>query len=566
MSVNATEINCNSELQQERKAEQARNRFVWNEFELTQTLKVAGAFDSEVYFSRMYALAAIAKHKGYKLSSPENAFKLEKLLLNQDPEHVCSSEHCIQLNMKRGQPYRDPATGHVHHASGAVYFCRDYGNIHLCVAGKACDRMAILPEDPTGGYVCLVTCQYKGTAISSRPKYELDQRVGQKDLDAIERADEAAGHDPGGIYVDPTNEETELRDKFYADKKWREENFNPATNLQVLQQYKLKNQGLGMLYNATGAQSVEELAHHLATQQAEAEQYLRSESKRYREGNAPRVRAKRYTPTVPRSELTPDQRSEQYLKRLEGKEEVLQLIIDFVTGSNAKRFLIGEARAEAREIGNKKVNSVLKRNSKKRFSALECYTIWLRAAQPKLRPRPQQWRLPVADVSMYVQAMQRLWHIVSYSPHARDRSIRKKHPLNFTKVAFGMLYTIGFTGLICDCTLPQDILEISEVQRETQLFRIVRRFPVVMMPLRKALGEILLPEADVQLLCNWKGSGVKYDKQVVFQGKSLLIECYNSIVSELKRKLAEELTADPTKAAVLLQQYVDSCLGSKLVL
>ena len=560
--MKATDINCNSELIRERKEQQQRDELVWNRFRLVQELKQTQKYDDEIRYARMYALDAIAKHKGYKFSSPKVALKYESLLVKPAEEHICDPNVCEQLNMKRGQPYIDPDSERVFRASGAIYLCRDTLSVHICAPGKACNRSAIMPDDPTSGYMCMLTQQCKATMISNRPKYEENQRVGKTEIDAIEKSDALAGIDPMGLYVGVEREE-----KLLVDQEWRKQNYSPVTNHQILQQYMLRNQGLGMLYNATHTESIEDLASVLAEQQVAAVQHLKQETKRQQEWSTPPAkRVKRSAPLLPRAELTPDQRSEQYMKRLEGKEELIYSIISFLTGQNAKRYLINSARADAADSGNKKVSAMLRRHPKKRHALLDCFSIWLRAAQPILRPKPQVWRLSEAEIALYTQALHRLWFIIAHSPHARDLTIRKKHPLNFTKVAFGMLYTIGLTGLVCDCTLEEDLLQIAEVQREGPLFRIVSRFPVIMLPLSKTLGAVLLSKNDVQQLHKWTGSGVKYDKHVVFQGTALLVECYNSMVNEYKETLKRQLTDDPCNAGTHLQSYVDSCLACKLVL
>lgn len=565
--MEATAINCNSELIRERKQKQAQDAFVWNEFELLQQLRFASRYDEEVRYARMYALAAIAKHKGYKLSTPKAALAMEDALVRADPEHVCDPEQCQQLNMKCGQPYIDPDTERVYRASGAVFFCLQTGTIHICPPGRACNRSAVPNDDPTNGFVCLLTGQCKGTSVSNRPKYAEDQRVSKNEIDAIENSDLRAGQDPMGSYVTAFEENDPNAAKLYANKEWRRQNFNAASNLQILRQYQLRNQGLGVLFNATGTETLEELAHELTTQQVEAQRHLKTESKRRLDGKAPRPkRVKRSAPVVARAELTPDQRSEQYMRRIQGKAELLQAIVEFVTGSNAKRYLLAVARANAQEAGAKKVLAAFRRSAKRRYTSLECFSIWLRAAQPKMRPRPLHWRLAEPEIGLYVDAIRRLWTVMSYSPHARDLTVRRKHPISVPKVAFGMLYKMGSTGLVCDCTLPQDLLQMGEVQREAALYRVVQNFRVIMLPYRPTLAQALLAEADVQALCGWEGSGVKYDKHIIFQGTSLLAECYTSIVTDFKTTLGEQLARDPSNATTYLQTYIDNCLACKIVL
>jgi hypothetical protein len=78
--------------------------------------------------------------------------------------HVCSPRTCSHESCDpAGRAFRDPATGVVYHASGAVYVCRVSGQRHVCD-----DACSVAEVDADGTVSCPISGRFFGGHIDNR--------------------------------------------------------------------------------------------------------------------------------------------------------------------------------------------------------------------------------------------------------------------------------------------------------------------------------------------------------------------------------------------------------------
>ena len=110
--------------------------------------------------------------------------------LTSDLPHDCVCNRCTQFGLPMGMTFDDPETGKKMTSSGTMFICRTAGVSHYCPVEDRCDRTFINSHERRQGYVCLITSRHKGGVMSRIPEYDEDRKIATSRINKMKEAEE----------------------------------------------------------------------------------------------------------------------------------------------------------------------------------------------------------------------------------------------------------------------------------------------------------------------------------------------------------------------------------------
>jgi hypothetical protein len=548
-----------------------------------------------------------ARQFGLRLMSPLSASRNHTdVLLDEDPEHQCSSEFCRFFHLKKGTLFPDLSTAMVTQprtlrkpsteklmelcgmyfeplvSSGLIYVCWSTGAVHIC--DQDCSARSVDITDETSGYFCVISGAYKSPILDDMPTGRNIQ-ISRRRIESINKGHLEVlvsrayrpqhGHQGHNDDADEDDEQPDLEytavpaevasEERLRDKKEEEaeERTKPAeTNNETEELASSKVKLDAILVEEENEEEEEEQEH---PEDEEIEDGSEDEEKDMMFGKKKKDEIPQDTtdssggPPIPKgsAELElgkvktsnafelpsdPDARTAHFLKNMEQRQLELTKLVESLLEFQSRLHVWEIQLRQEAERAQSQLQSFRHKHKYRQMTLSEQH-IFLTAHVATYTPPMPEPDEP-ASLKPYCNLITRVWEMMAHSPYVRDYNKQRLIP-NLASTALGILYNMTQGPVIEDCSLS--VRELPRIPPGLESLD-VRNLKIEVIPHGANLGRFLLPLEQLSYL------DLKKKKKT--QGLRCFKDCLTSTVDLYRRELIEGLKSNPREAVI---RYVNAC-------